>query len=898
MLAVSLCRTRQDPWPAADAGSRDKDGPVACPGTGENREHRSGGADGKSYWLEVVAPAGDRCLKRLGPRDIFLGRDRDRCDLVVTGRAVSRRHALVRPVAGDGCEIVDLDSANGVYVNGHRITARQLLADGDLVGLGRGEPAQLRFHCFRPGTRARTFRLPGQGRWTIGRDRACDIVLESSPTVSGCHATLEPRGGRLLLRDRKSRNATWLNGHPVRRAWLEPDDTVVIGFWQLHLRLAPDGSLEVRLRDRGRSVRLECVGVGCSRPATGRDRRRILNDITLAIEPGELVGIMGPSGAGKTTLLKALSGYRPPEQGTVLLDESPLMRAHAMFRHCLGYVPQDDLLFPELTVARSLDYVARLRLPGDVTPEERTDIVDRVLDLLDLGDVRNQRIASLSGGQRKRVAIGGELVTGPAILFLDEPTAGLDPGIEARLMAHFRALADRGTTILLTTHHLSSLELLDRVIILARGELVFFGTPAEALRFFAPGSATAADIFSVLLGHRGGSGSEAGPKDQEAIARRFSARYQESSCRQDHVLDRLSPTARSLLGATGADGGVQDRPRPVRSRFPSTVPLYAPGSLVTLCRRQLQVRFGDHRRLAAALCIPVLLALVTMSLPVQGLDPDPALVMEQQLLARRIAAAGPRFGAELKAALSPAGQADPRSTFEIVRQIRYRNPASLPVPVSVLLMSVMTALFLGAMTGCLEIAPDRMMYRRERMAGMSIPDYLGAKMASCLLLTAFQCLAFVACWLLHPQLRQVGLVPVWLSMVCAAWTSVTMGLVVSALDPSRGRFSVLMAIGTVLPQLVLSGGIGPAYYRDTAPALRRLADLLPARWALAMQFTAVYRDVTPAGPFGWVIGFVRDRVGFDYGTEQWYYCACMLALQGACWLLFCALLLKRRDPIP
>ncbi len=852
---------------------------------------------GRTAWLELLAPTAGGGLARIGPGQVVLGRDSTCADIVVAGDIVSRRHGLIRP-GEEGFELVDLDSTNGLHVNGRRVTGPHLLADGDLIGLGCAGPAQLRFRDRHPAGSYRVVTLPARDRWTIGRDPTRDIALASMPTVSGHHATLYRRAGRLLLCDERSRNATWVNGHRVRRAWLEPEDTVVIGSSQMHLRLAGDGSLVVHLQDRSRSVRLECVGLGRGGRGTGGRGQRILRDITLAVEPGEFIGILGPSGAGKTTLLTALNGYAPPDEGTVLLNASPFPRARAMYRHCLGYVPQDDLLFPELTVDQSLDYMARLRLPRDVGREQRRRLVAHVLDLLDLRHVRHQVIGSLSGGQRKRVAIGGELVTGPAILFLDEPGAGLDPVIEARLMAHFRGLADRGTTILATTHLLADLEIFDRIIILARGEMVFFGPPEQAPAFFGsvPGQpAGVAGIFAALLGQADSDRTGAG--GQEEIARRFAARFRRSGLWKENVLDRLSPMARHLHRA-GPDRTVTawSRVRQVAARWFRPGVTAAPGGLSALCGRQLRVRFSDRRRLLAALCIPVLLALVTMSLPVRGTEPAAAL--EERLLARRIQAAGPGFATRLKAILSPAGASDPRSAEEIVRQIRHHNGAGLPVPMSVLLMSVMTALFLGTMTGSLEIAPERMMYRRERMAGMPIPDYLGSKLASGLPLTAGQCLVFVACWLLHPQLRQLPLAMVWLTMVSAAWTSLAMGLAISGLDPARGRFSVLLAIGAVLPQLVLSGGIGPGYYRDMAPLLQRVADLLPARWALAMQFTAVYRDRILAPAAAWVPGFIRDRVGFDYGMEQWYYGLAMLALQAAGWLLFCAWLLKRRDPIP
>ncbi len=856
-----------------------------------------GGGEAASVtaWLELVVPGGSGCRQQVGPDGVTLGRDRDQCDLVLAGRGISRCHAVIRPDGDQGFEIVDLDSAGGVHVNGIRIRGTSPLADGDLIGLGLPDSGQVRFHRREPGRFCRSLQLPPQPCWTIGRAAGCELALENVPTLSGRHLSLHNRGGRLLLRDEGSRNGTWVNGCRVRRAWLRDGDIVVAGFRQFRFRLLADGRLEVVQWDRSRSVRLECIGLGLH----GGDRRNhpVLGNISLAIEPGEFVGILGPSGAGKTSLLQTMNGFLAPDEGRVLLNESPLHHGSAMFRHLLGYVPQDDILHTGLTVDQCLDYIARLRLPPAVDGEQRRQIIDSVLDLLDLAQVRHCRIDHLSGGQRKRVSVGGELITGPAILFLDEPTAGLDPGLEERLMAHFRHLAARGTTVLVTTHLLASLNMLDRIVILARGRLVFFGTPAEALQFFATpaGPLTGlSQIFDVLRG----TGMDGENEDQEEkIARDFARRYRDSHYWQRNIGARLSPTARQLLAAGHR---LQEQvPAMVRLRRRIVRPgLLRPETVFTLCRRQWTLLLGSRNRLLAGLCIPLLLSLVTMSQQIPGFAADKARSLQEQVMVRQIRQGGPVFEQRLKRIFTPAGAAESRDTVEILRALRFHNSANLPVPLSVLLMSVMSALFLGTMTGCLEIAPERMMYRRERQAGMAISGYLASKLATCLPLTAVQCLVFSAAWLLHPQLRQVALAPLWLTMTCIAWTSVAMGLAISALDPAGGRFSVLLAVGTVLPQLVLSGGIGPDYYGGMGAPLQRVADLLPARWGLAMTFTAVYpADVDGPRP-DWVTGFIRERVGFDYGYDLWYTGAGMLAIQAVCWLFLCALLLKRRDPVP
>jgi ABC-type multidrug transport system ATPase subunit len=209
----------------------------------------------------------------------------------------------------------------------------------------------------------------------------------------------------------------------------------------------------------------------------------LLHDVSFAIEPGELVAIVGGSGAGKTTLLNALSGVRPASSGTVTYDDVSVYDNLELVRSSLGYVPQDDIVHLELPVERTLRYAAQLRIRGDA------DVLDarvaETIDAVNLAPRRDVPVGALSGGQRKRVSIGVELLTRPRVFFLDEPTSGLDPATSADIVRRLQALARSGSTVVFTTHAVQDLTHCDRVVVLATGgHLAFSGSVDAALEHF------------------------------------------------------------------------------------------------------------------------------------------------------------------------------------------------------------------------------------------------------------------------------------------------------------------------------------------------------------------------------------------------------------------------------
>jgi len=205
----------------------------------------------------------------------------------------------------------------------------------------------------------------------------------------------------------------------------------------------------------------------------------LLSDITFDVRPGDFVSILGASGAGKSTLLHLMNGDFLPTAGEVQFDG---LAPHAYLperRQSLAYLPQAPVLHDPLTPRRALSYSARLRGLN----LDRKQIIS-ALEQVELSHRANTPIRKVSGGERKRVALAAELLGDPVALFLDEATSGLDPATEKEMMELFLREARSGKTVICITHFPDNVSLCDKVIVLARGQLIFYGTPAELLARF------------------------------------------------------------------------------------------------------------------------------------------------------------------------------------------------------------------------------------------------------------------------------------------------------------------------------------------------------------------------------------------------------------------------------
>jgi ABC-type multidrug transport system ATPase subunit/pSer/pThr/pTyr-binding forkhead associated (FHA) protein len=459
---------------------------------------------------------------------VWLGRDPN-CDIVMDADAVmvSRKHAEIRR-EGDNFVVYDNGSFNGTLINEQRISTPTPVYHDDEIQLGLGGPvmrfnmpsrvapkgaslagqravaasqaANLDAMLAEAGSKTMVFKADvsqkiskdqsnqpqllmsltfgNKPELIIGRAEQSDIRLDGLQ-ISNQHARLVKTASGVDIEDLNSTNGVYIEGNRISRQRVSPNDSIQIGSFLLRV----DQAGNIGVFDTRSKTRIDSVNITKEvKDRSGGGTIRLLDDVSLSIMPNEFVGLLGPSGAGKSTFMDALNGMRPASSGSVLINNLDLYQNLDAIKQSIGYVPQDDIIHRELTVYRTLYYVAKLRLSGDVSRSEIDQIINEVMDVTGLSERRDVPINQLSGGQRKRVSIAVELITKPSVIYLDEPTSGLDPATEEKIMKLFRQIAESGRTVILTTHAMENVKLFDKIVLLMRGKLVFYGKPDEALK--------------------------------------------------------------------------------------------------------------------------------------------------------------------------------------------------------------------------------------------------------------------------------------------------------------------------------------------------------------------------------------------------------------------------------
>ena len=485
----------------------------------------------------VVIESGRIKTYNLDDDQVTIGRIGGANDVPVNAKFVSSQHGMITYYNGIYVYI-DLASTNGTTVDGRYIRCQGgvpsnpiPLKDGDVLSIGSPSVQDKVYMIFsNAGTNVEWNIIPvfQNPRVTIGRGLDNNIVIPSI-TASRKHAEIVNNNGVVSITDLSSVNGTFLNGTLVRGSAEFTDLSIVrienakfirVGNYIVYSK--PMAQSQVQQYSSGGSIQsayvrqsgfppgqvqgepprqdfnnqggVEVIVENISRMVSckngtgeqGGNKKYILRNVSLTINPGELIAILGGSGAGKTTFMNCINGFEPATEGRVLVDGLDLYKNYQSLKSCMGYVPQQDIVHDNLTLEAMLTYTGKLRLPSDVTKQELSTRVAEVLEMVDLTKEKDTFIRKLSGGQRKRASIAVELVSDPSLFFLDEPTSGLDPEAETNLMHQLRRLSDQnGKTVIVITHTLQNIRLFDKVIFLAPGgKLCFYGTPAEAEKFF------------------------------------------------------------------------------------------------------------------------------------------------------------------------------------------------------------------------------------------------------------------------------------------------------------------------------------------------------------------------------------------------------------------------------
>jgi ABC-type multidrug transport system ATPase subunit len=794
-------------------------------------------APSQPAFIEIVRSATGQLERIQVTKDVMmLGRD-PATDVAIEASAavVSRRHAEVQRRDGQFV-LVDKGSFNGTLLNDQRITTPTPLYDGDRIQLGMGGPilrfvapshpapagaqhagqralagagapavapvapvsgplaevAGMHTMVVKSGSGSLQQQKPaigagggvagqpqllmqlgfnGKQQLTIGRAPDNDIHLDGLQ-ISNHHARLLNASGQIIIEDVGSTNGVYVNGARITgRRPVQNRDIVQVGPFVLQA----DPQRGVAIFDTRSKTRIDVIDITKEvSNRSGGGMIKLLDDVDLTIQPNEFVGLLGPSGAGKSTLMDSMNGMRPATAGHVLINNLDLYQHLDSLKQSIGYVPQDDIIHRELTVYRTLYYVARLRLSRDVSTQEIDQIVGEVMDVTGLSERRDVPVGQLSGGQRKRVSIAVELITKPSVIFLDEPTSGLDPATEEKIMKLFRQIAESGRTVILTTHAMENVKLFDKIVVMMRGKLVFYGAPQEALAHVQADSFK--DLYDKLEAPIEDQIAKLPPlppnatkeqksafkkqKEQiaEAVAEEWKRRFQRTPQYQRNIVQPLSGLRRD-----------QQVVAPVKRRPTVTDALR---QWATLARRYMEVLGRDRFNL-----------------------------------------------------LILFGQA-PIVAFLLYLVVGRDVPRDFPFFVLALV-----AVWFGTSVAAREIIRERAVYNRERMVNLGLLPYVGSKLFVLSMIVGVQCVLLfgtIKLFDLAGMMKFQGLwvgIPQLIIMIMTGIVGIALGLFVSAVVKTSEMATSLVPL-ILIPQILFSGLVGVPQGTSKLVGL-----IMPATWS-------------------------------------------------------------------
>jgi ABC-type multidrug transport system ATPase subunit len=716
-------------------------------------------------------------------------------DIIVDHQTVSGTH-LILEASNGAFTVTDLNSTNGTLINGQRINpgTPHKLQLGDVIRIGDLQGNWVTLNLELEGWEAHgrlslgQINLSKMASGTIGRAPDSFLPL-NHPTVSYRHAMLSKEAGGITIRDLGSTNGTFVNRRRIKKipVPLHDLDSIQIGTF----RLIYDARSQSLSQSVNLGYRIDMLGLGRVVPKN----KLILQDIDLTINPGEFVALVGGSGAGKSTLLKALNGYEPATQGQILIDGEPLYPRLDLYRTQMGYVPQDDIIHRVLPVRLALWYAARLRLP-DARPPEIEARIREALKSVDMLEHADKPVRVLSGGQRKRVSIAVELLAHPALFFLDEPTTGLDPGLEKKMMYDLARLADQGRAVVLVTHATANIDQCDQVAFLADGRLVFYGSPDDALQFY--NVRDFADIYLKLS-------QEIDPTQGKFPSLEIKPLYTQASRKGDKPTSgalwaehfRQSPFFQKYIADrqrrldAGAAAPQAEKKYPPRARDS-----FLRQTLV-LARRQIDlIRFDMRTLLTLLLIVPVIGILFG------GVSKPYAFKGEVTYDSPEV----DTFGEIVEYHKEQLKDKTPGSSEAEILYIPIAGARQL---VNMVALAIVQA---GTFIAAFEIVKEKAIFQRERAVNLKVLSYLLSKLLVLGGVAVFHVLSMlVILWLFGVDLDVPGAVfknsaqlELFITFYLGMLTGITFGLLISTIMPST-ELVLFVVLIQLFAQIILNG---------------------------------------------------------------------------------------------
>lgn len=766
---------------------------------------------------------------------VTFGRDKSN-DIVLNSLFISKFHGYFE-LKDSNLIVVDNDSKNGIIVNEEKVKYKILenndyiRIDNDSKRLSNGVVILVKFgQNLRKWNR---FIFEDEERITIGNNSDCNIVLPYSCMSNEYIEIVKKDKDFLLL---PNHNVCLNNKKVLTEMVLIDNDVISVdGMFLIYYKK------EILYQFSEKGVRIDARSIFKTVKVKGKEKD-ISQNVNMTIYPGKFVAFVGGSGAGKSTFMSFLCGINKPTKGNVLINGKDLFQNYDTLKNVIGYVPQDDIVFTNLTLIDMLTYSADLRMPSNSTPVEKERRINEVLNIVDLVGKENVLIKRLSGGQRKRAGIAVELLADPSLFFLDEPTSGLDPGTERNMMKTLRKMANSGQTVILVTHNTSNIHLCDEVVFFGEGGKVCYDGPPEGAKTFF-GVDDFVDIYNLIS------------DDVD----NWHTKYTKEIHIEDITIEQIEDNQNK-----NDENTISNTDKVVNNLFTS----FDDNSEYNFMKKiKLEAKKRKENKEKKATFFKQFLTLTKRHFKT---------IINNKFQLLLLIFQAPIIAFALTLVMN-------QDLFEYYDMTK-----------SILFSISLAAIYIGLGNSIQEICKEKVILKKEHMANLRLSSYLISKVVVLLLLSVIQAILFVATLNLLIEVPSDGVIFSWniestFEIALTIFASSMIGLVVSTVssDPSVAMTYIPLLL---VPQMLFSGMLF-----ELENIIDFLSNFILCRWSLELLGTtndmnnmiSAVQDVIP--------DYKREaEVFFEFTSSHFYKDVFIILFMSIVLIIICYIILKRQ----